>query len=548
MVAIDPESRPRKGIFVSRRTLTIATVACLTLIFLETKSLLSRVSDRQLTPPAIEFHAPVLRNPQHLEQCRFYMASSAIEAEHSGLGYFAGVPLLPGDMVGFPDICIFVGDAPKKWTHLRSHTFGWSSFFGQYEGSNSRAACEGFATTFNTMPNTHVNTQLESPVAQTNAGLDRATSPGAGAITHHYGMHARALDNIPAGYEFTIDYGDWDFDEKKEYVKPRHPVQYLQENGWCVDYLEIRQSNDPSMGRGAFAKRRLEKGQIIAPAPLQAFQDRAVFSRVEPEQLYVNYCIQPRDSKMIFFPYGPAVGLINHSRTPNVALQWSKNSMHQATWLEMSYKDFWKTAWPGGLILEVVALREIAPGEELFMDYGEEWEQAWKEHVAQWQPLDSAEDYVYPEEMDETDVLRTVEEQKTDPYPDNLITMCRTPDWEREESNHVIWQEDNYPFWGEMMAFCHILAREKGKDGDPVYTVSLNFHKTKGKKSDLAYNESIPLEDQYIDFKVPRRAIRWIEKPYYDDEHMSNVFRHPIMFPDHLVPDAWRTELHVSQS
>jgi hypothetical protein len=112
---------------------------------------------------------------------------------------FTATGLLKGDMIGFPDICIFVSDAPKKWTHLRSHSWGKRNFWGQYEGQNSRAACEGFATIFNTMPNTHINTKLVSPLQQTTAGVRRYKDPAAGSITHHYGIHSEAMDVIPAG-------------------------------------------------------------------------------------------------------------------------------------------------------------------------------------------------------------------------------------------------------------------------------------------------------------------------------------------------------------
>jgi hypothetical protein len=112
---------------------------------------------------------------------------------------FTATGLLKGDMIGFPDICIFVSDAPRKWTHLHSHSWGKRNFFGQYEGSNSRAACEGYATIFNTMPNTHINTQLVSPLQQTTAGVRRDVNPAAGSITHHYGIHSEAMDVISAG-------------------------------------------------------------------------------------------------------------------------------------------------------------------------------------------------------------------------------------------------------------------------------------------------------------------------------------------------------------
>jgi hypothetical protein len=75
---------------------------------------------------------------------------------------------------------------------------------GQYEGSNSRAACEGFTTQYNTVPITAVNTKVLSPRELTNAGLDRQTAPGAGAITQAYGVRSEAVDHIPAGFELTV--------------------------------------------------------------------------------------------------------------------------------------------------------------------------------------------------------------------------------------------------------------------------------------------------------------------------------------------------------
>ena len=336
-------------------------------------------------------------------------------------------------------------------------------------------------------------------------------------------------------------YGDWDFDEDAEYTKPERPVDWLEKHGWCIDHLRVGPSTIPHAGRGAFARHSLKSGQIIAPIPLQAFKDRSIFQITKPEQLYVNYCLQPKDSKMIFYPYGPAFNLVNHAdtstRRPNAYLQWSKSNMHHASWLNLSYEDFWKIASPGGLILELVALHDIQPGEEILIDYGKDWEKAWKKHTSSWKPPANANRYVYPAEIDETVPLRTVEEQKTDPYPDNLLTMCNTPDWDREDGNHITWYESKKWAWWEMMLYCHILDRTMGENGNYEYTVSLIYS---NKPKDMEYDDSVPLKDLYIDFAVPRRAIRFLEKPFYDDEHLVTAFRHPIEFPKHLVPDAWR--------
>jgi hypothetical protein len=330
----------------------------------------------------------------------------------------------------------------------------------------------------------------------------------------------------------------------------------LEENGWCIDHLEIKQSTIPGAGRGAFVKRNLAAGTMVAPAPLQVFKDRKVFQNTNPEQLYVNYCMQPRNSKMMFYPYGPGVNLINHSPssssssssfrthdrpTPNVGLRWSKNPMHKNELLYMDFDAFWSAVKPGQLILEIHALRDLIAGEELLLDYGPAWQAAWEEHVANWRPAVAA--YVYPEDMDDTEILRTVKEQETDPYPSNLITMCMTPDKSRKTSKHVEWSEINYS-WSHAMAFCHILDRNMGANGLEEYTVSLVFpaKNTVMDPAELVFDPTIPREDLYIDTKVPRRAIRWIEKPYMDDEHLKNAFRHPIGLPDDLVPDAWRTK------
>lgn len=100
-------------------------------------------------------------------------------------------------------------------------------------------------------------------------------------------------------------------------------------------------------------KRGMAEGAVVLPAPLQVFKNRDIFKNVQPEQLYINYCLQPEKSKMVFFPYGPAVGAINHSKKlANVKYQWSSHPMHRADLLDMNYRQFWDNIYPGALILE----------------------------------------------------------------------------------------------------------------------------------------------------------------------------------------------------
>lgn len=477
-------------------------------------------------------------------QCRFYLAESSIP--QAGLGVFTAVGLHKGDEVGIHDICLFVADmkAPEReWMQLRTHTFGRGSFFGQFEGKTNRAACEGMVTNYNTQPDHLVNTKIVSPYLPTNAGLDRATFPAAGSMTHHFGIHGEATDVITAGRyvflildahpelpwsrldgsrllqinsELIIDYGDWTFDKHKTYTKPTRPVQWLKDHGWCIDNIDIRPATDPRMGRGAFVKRFIAAGQVVAPSPLQSFRDRKVFQDSAPEQLFVNYCMQPKGSKMIFYPYGQGVNLINHSsKKANVSLRWSTNPMHNVGWLGLSKDEFFKVSKSGGIILEFVALRDLQPNEELFLDYGEDWEKAWEKHVEEWKPPLDADKYVYPAEMDETQQLRTVGEQKSKPYPDNLVSMCLTPDWSSRTGNRtIVWYEPAWDWW-RGLTYCHIIDRQRGPDGNDYYTVSLEWS---WHPESIEFDPSKPKKDLYIDTMVPRRAIRFIEKPYQDDE------------------------------
>merc|ERR1712226_573657 len=99
----------------------------------------------------------------------------------------------------------------------------------------------------------------------------------------------------------------------------------------------------------------------------------------------------PRNSDILVYGYGPYFGLINHSRDKvNLALRWSTKAFHKSKLLTLPKEQFWQKIRPGDLVMELYALRNIEPGEELFLDYGDEWEEAWNEHVRNWQPPEGA--------------------------------------------------------------------------------------------------------------------------------------------------------------
>jgi hypothetical protein len=329
-------------------------------------------------------------------------------------------------------------------------------------------------------------------------------------------------------------------------------VPWIHENGLCMDRIDIGPAADPEMGRGAFATVPIRQGELVAPHPLQVYPSRKAMrlsvkqgkgNTINKEPLIINYCFQANNSDILFFPYGAGANLVNHGSPPNkanVGLRWSASTFSNTPWLDLPWDEFWDVAYPGGLILEFYALRDIKADEEILFDYGVEWETAWNAHVRQWvSPLD-AEEYVYPASMDETKPLRTVDEQKLHPYADNLATVCNTGNWDRKGGYHDYWIEPksngHARSWtgAESMVFCHVIERTKGTHGDDVYTVMLSFDGYE------PYDPTVSLDDQYVDYKVPRRAIRFFDKPYQSDEHARSAFRHSIGLPPELFPAQWR--------
>jgi SET domain len=464
------------------------------------------------------------------DQCRFYLAESAIP--QGGLGLFTTIDIAQGNEAqSMADICIYVADTPDC-TAFHTHSWAKDTFLGQFEGWKPRAACEGFATLFNSMPEGVSTSTLVSHHHHTNGGLRRDHDPGAGAISQYYGITSTANRNIKAGQELTIDYGDWDYEEHKKYQPPYRQVEWIRQHGMCIDHIEIRNATDRTMGRGAFAKRHLSKGAIVAPAPMQFFKNRQIFAKQIPEALFVNYCFQPSGLDMLLYPYGPGVNLINHAsgNKANVKIAWSNHSMSHATWLDLPIQQFWEMQYPGALILDIIALRNIPPGEELFLDYGKDWEMAWNQHVQKWKPLLNASEYHYVQDFDRTQPFRTIQEQKKNPYPTHMKTICWTANWHREDYTRMIWTKPNY--YPEGYLYCNILSRQWNQTTSGYeYEVSLLFDRM---QPDVKKDELL-----YIDTNVPHSAISIVHKPYMSDLHLTTAFRQPITFPSHLIPKHW---------
>lgn len=286
------------------------------------------------------------------------------------------------------------------------------------------------------------------------------------------------------------------------------------------------------MGRGAFAKRSLKKDTIVTGAPVQFYKDRSVFARQVPEALFVNYCYQPAGTKMLLYPYGPGVNVINHNHIePNVKIIWSTHYMSHNPWLNLPLEQFWQMQYPGSIMFDYIALRDIKQGEELFIDYGIKWDNAWKQHVSNWKPYkNNTMSYTYIEEIDNKEPIRTVDEQKEKPYSSNLKTVCFTPNWRRDEYTTMKWTKPDYPYPNDL-TYCNVLSRELNSiTNEYIYNVSIMFDRLQPDELD---------QYKYIDTDIPHWAISFVDKPYMSDMHLPNAFRQPMDLPTNMIPKQW---------
>ena len=188
------------------------------------------------------------------------------------------------------------------------------------------------------------------------------------------------------------------------------PLSWLEENGRCIDGLSIAPSSsilhNNGGGRGAFASRNFNEFDIITTTPLlpinRTLLETYQFSMNHPgkqrklsttkfgRQLLLNYCHGHRDSSLLFFPYGPAVNMINHggkNSNTNARIQFSNfSSFHHDEWKSYSVEDILNKDKSTRLIFDIIATKSIQSGDEIFLDYGKEWETAWELYVNSWNP------------------------------------------------------------------------------------------------------------------------------------------------------------------
>ncbi|KAI2513179.1 hypothetical protein MHU86_1217 [Fragilaria crotonensis] len=341
-------------------------------------------------------------------------------------------------------------------------------------------------------------------------------------------------------------------------LKRRHhstSLDWLKQHGECGDLITVKESTIRQAGRGAFARKRFTVGEIVAPYPLIHLPYRQVLDMFEltrsddpkkhkadrdrktQTQLLENYCMGHNESTLLLCPYGTLSSHINHNQTlANVKMVWADpaKSNHHADWLNKTLRELYDTPY-AGLAMSLVATREIEANEEIFLDYGDEWEEAWQTHVKSYVPVSGASTYKSAEQLnDEMTVIRTEFELIFHPYPSNVQVyfslafsvprIVWLKYWEQGTLDEFMIKEDEY--YGRV----EVLRREVDRYGDTWYTVL---------PLDDGSKKKLPLKPKIIE-RVPREAFRFFDNSYTSDMLQRNAFRHDARIPDHLFPDLWR--------
>lgn len=336
----------------------------------------------------------------------------------------------------------------------------------------------------------------------------------------HSPYKSRPLAALPKTYEAAIRAVDVGITQTEEELAT-HSIEYLEEHGKCLDHIQPKNSTIKHAGRGAFATRLLPKGTVVSAAPLLHIPDRDILTMYDDsedgetrdkskpigQQLLLNYCWGHPSSSLLLCPYSHGTPYINHDgQDPNVKIQWMENDerYHNSSWLNEPV-SFFESVWTPKLMLEYVALRDIQEGEEVLVDYGKVWEEAWNDHVKAWEPV---EEYLSPYDLNKNVgiPLKTHEE---DASIFNNIVGLHTDEKNEERKIH------------------RIRARKPAPDSQT---------------DDFVYDlEVIGSGNQVKRLKdVSRSQIHFFHKPYKADMFREESFRHEMIIPDEIFPNAWR--------
>lgn len=340
--------------------------------------------------------------------------------------------------------------------------------------------------------------------------------------------------------DYLLEYGT----QYMYYNRSVRSLEWLEENGQCADNIKPGNSTIPQAGRGGFATRHIAAGALVAPVPLIHVVNRSIYnmydtivdnnwhhhsvvrneSAIIGYQLILNYCFGHRDSTLLLCPYGIGAGLINHSKErANAKMVWSTKGSRHPEWLDQRMED-WESADHSGLAFDLIALRDIEKDEEILIDYGDEWQEAWERHVRNWKPPPRSDEYQPSTVLNEmTDsVVRTIKEGSYNPESDKIL-YCR----EIFRDFAGATDDSEYDF-----QTCRALKRYQTADGETRYVVQTY--------AEIEDKWHCYEDNHFVIFDFPRDGFNFRDAMYAFDHSQPWAFRHDMRIPEELMPEKWK--------
>ena len=217
-------------------------------------------------------------------------------------------------------------------------------------------------------------------------------------------------------------------------------------------------------------------------------------------------------------------------------------------------------------------------GEEVFLDYGIEWEEAWQKHIQSYKPPKPVEGWVTAKAANEKDkilpefVAGDLRATVDHPY---LFTACLYHP--SSDDNHRYYQGERYSIddWKDFTdekilrvfsdSGAHVMYADKhghagagysrhrdkthwpcsvlkeegpGTDasGQPTTLYTVRIHQSPFQSRTAWGRSGLPR----ILTSYPRSTIHYIVKPNAGDQFLPGAFRHPLGIPDDIFPNHWK--------
>jgi hypothetical protein len=382
-----------------------------------------------------------------------------------------------------------------------------------------------------------------------------------------YSWQSRVLYTLPSNSTLITDVLQHGGTIRKDYLRSIRNIDYLKVNGACMDHLYVSSSKlVPHAGRGVYTSRPFAKGSIVTTVPLIHIPERKVmtifeeakididFDQEEPirntsnpvhQQLLLNYCFGHKQSTLLLCPYGIVSSLINHAPSEienvahlltlrhnpkaNVQIQWSTKFSRNPEWWSMNVSD-WAYSYRAGLAFEYVALRDIDAHEEIFVDYGVEWQIAWEIHVANWVPIQRLADSL---NADLDSIVPTEKEW-----------MWQHGDINIQSSAVNLWCYNTYrelqglPGTDALAYPCKVVQRRfDNMSNSHVYVAEIVE-----RRQNTEHDTCDEIFDEVL-WTLPRDAFSYggFNELYDTNQYlMPSTFRHEMSIPDSLMPQAWK--------